>query len=226
MAMTDTKKKIMDAAEKLFAEHSVDGASLRTITDAAGVNLGSIYYYFENKEQLVKKVLERRVKEFISRGSAEIAAMKKYDLKPSVMEVWLVTFGSLLEFRKEHIDYVKFVQHMQFHNMELTLEVLQGKADQYVTDILELIMEHIQAEKRSQAIIRCRLMLEMFFQVMLNYDMVRLGISRDGVDLDGDSMATELAKLATASLSEFIDQPSGHPERGLGQSELSQEGMI
>ena len=37
--MTDTKTRILDVAQKLFAEHGFDATSLRAITKEAGVNL-------------------------------------------------------------------------------------------------------------------------------------------------------------------------------------------
>ena len=35
----DTRERILDAAERLFMEHGYDGASMRMLTAAAGVNL-------------------------------------------------------------------------------------------------------------------------------------------------------------------------------------------
>ena len=46
-------------AERLFAEKGLDGASTREITDAAGVNLASVNYYFGSKEGLISAVFHR-----------------------------------------------------------------------------------------------------------------------------------------------------------------------
>jgi AcrR family transcriptional regulator len=53
----DTKQRILDAAERLFAEHGFDGASLRAITAGAGVNLAAVNYHFRSKETLIQAVL-------------------------------------------------------------------------------------------------------------------------------------------------------------------------
>jgi len=47
-----TKQKILHAAHKLFADHGFDGASIREIATAADVNVASINYYFNSKENL------------------------------------------------------------------------------------------------------------------------------------------------------------------------------
>lgn len=57
----DTRERILDAAERLFSAHGFDGASLRQITDAAGVNLAAVNYHFGSKEDLYAQVFIRRI---------------------------------------------------------------------------------------------------------------------------------------------------------------------
>jgi AcrR family transcriptional regulator len=57
---TGRKTRILDAAEKAFAEFGFNGASLRTIVTQARVNLATVYYYFESKEGLMAAVFNRR----------------------------------------------------------------------------------------------------------------------------------------------------------------------
>jgi AcrR family transcriptional regulator len=55
-----TKERILGAAETLFAQRGFDGASLRQLTSAAGVNLAAVNYHFGSKEKLVEQVFRRR----------------------------------------------------------------------------------------------------------------------------------------------------------------------
>jgi AcrR family transcriptional regulator len=57
----DTKERILDAAESLFAQHGFDATSLRMITASAGVNLASVNYHFHSKSSLIEAVLTRRI---------------------------------------------------------------------------------------------------------------------------------------------------------------------
>ncbi|MFN2370805.1 MAG: TetR/AcrR family transcriptional regulator [Candidatus Krumholzibacteriia bacterium] len=50
---------ILAAARRLFAAQGFAGTSTRSIAEAAGVNLAMIHYYFGNKEQLYRQVVER-----------------------------------------------------------------------------------------------------------------------------------------------------------------------
>jgi len=57
----DTKQRILDSAERLFADHGFEGTSLRTIIADAKVNLAAIHYHFRSKEALLDAVILRRL---------------------------------------------------------------------------------------------------------------------------------------------------------------------
>jgi AcrR family transcriptional regulator len=57
----DTKDRIMDVAERLFAERGYAATSLRDITGEADANLASVNYHFQSKEGLLAAILERFV---------------------------------------------------------------------------------------------------------------------------------------------------------------------
>lgn len=59
IARTDTKIRILDAAEKLFGENGFDATSLRDITTEADVNLAAVNYHFQSKESLIEAVIMR-----------------------------------------------------------------------------------------------------------------------------------------------------------------------
>ena len=60
MPDADTKQRILDVAERHFAEHGYAGASLRGIIKAASVNLAAVHYHFRSKEALLEAALLRR----------------------------------------------------------------------------------------------------------------------------------------------------------------------
>jgi AcrR family transcriptional regulator len=61
MPTDDTKTRILDSAEALFAGHGFAGTSLRAITGRAEVNLAAVHYHFGSKEELLAAVLRRVV---------------------------------------------------------------------------------------------------------------------------------------------------------------------
>ena len=59
--MTDTKEKILDAAEQLIGEQGYAATSLRHVIAEAGVNLAAVHYHFGSKEGLLDAVVARKV---------------------------------------------------------------------------------------------------------------------------------------------------------------------
>ncbi|WP_241006209.1 TetR/AcrR family transcriptional regulator, partial [Aeromonas media] len=65
MSKIDTKNRILDAAEVLFAERGFADTSLRLITSEADVNLASVNYHFGSKKELIQAVLDRYLSLFM-----------------------------------------------------------------------------------------------------------------------------------------------------------------
>ncbi len=57
----NTKDRILDTAERLFARDGFEATSLRAITAEANVNLAAVNYHFQSKEALVQAVIGRRM---------------------------------------------------------------------------------------------------------------------------------------------------------------------
>lgn len=55
-----TRTRLLDAAERLFAEHGLDGVSVRDIAAAAHVDVAMINYHFGSKLGLFRAVFHRR----------------------------------------------------------------------------------------------------------------------------------------------------------------------
>ena len=50
------RERLIEAGEKLFAEHGWNGVSIRTIAAAAGVSLAALNYHFGVKEHLLAEI--------------------------------------------------------------------------------------------------------------------------------------------------------------------------
>lgn len=59
--MQDTKEKILNTAERLFAKQGFSATSIRQITRVAGVNLASLHYHFGSKDHVVLEIFARRL---------------------------------------------------------------------------------------------------------------------------------------------------------------------
>ena len=55
----DTRRRLLDAAERLFAERGFSGTSMRAVTHEAGVSVSAANYHFGSKEALLRETLGR-----------------------------------------------------------------------------------------------------------------------------------------------------------------------
>lgn len=62
-----TKLRILDASERLFAEHGYDGVSLRDIARGANVKVALVSYHFGPKQELFRHIIARRGKAHAAR---------------------------------------------------------------------------------------------------------------------------------------------------------------
>jgi len=69
----ETRQRILEAAEAAFAEKGFDGANMREIAQAAGVNKFMLYYHFDNKETLFLQVVEMNFKPLFQRLAGILA---------------------------------------------------------------------------------------------------------------------------------------------------------
>jgi AcrR family transcriptional regulator len=82
---TSTKKaeatcaRILDAALDLFRRQGFEETTMRGIAAEAGVSLGSAYYYFESKEDLVMAFYERAIEAMTPRMEAALAGADSFE---------------------------------------------------------------------------------------------------------------------------------------------------
>ncbi|RSN66848.1 TetR/AcrR family transcriptional regulator [Actinomadura sp. WAC 06369] len=73
--MNDTRERLLDAAERLYAERGVDAVSLREIVQAAGVrNATAVQYHFGDRAGMVRAVFARHAPEVEARRHALLDA--------------------------------------------------------------------------------------------------------------------------------------------------------
>lgn len=59
-SLDDTRTRILDAAERLFAMRGVDAVSVRAVLKEAGVNVALAHYHFGSREGLIEELLRCR----------------------------------------------------------------------------------------------------------------------------------------------------------------------
>lgn len=92
-----TRERLIGAAEQLFSEKGLSGASLRDITAAAGTNLAAINYHFGSKDGLLRAVLDHRVAPINQRRLEQLDALEAQRTPPTLEAVLRAFIGPALD---------------------------------------------------------------------------------------------------------------------------------
>jgi AcrR family transcriptional regulator len=75
---SSTRDRIVNAATDLIMERGYDKTTMRAIAERAGVSLGSAYYYFGGKEELIQGFYTRIARETHERAAADMDEVKSF----------------------------------------------------------------------------------------------------------------------------------------------------
>ena len=90
MSDTDTRRaaridQVLDAAADCFVEYGFHGAGMAKIAKRAGMSVGHIYHYFENKEAIIAAIVDRE-SELAAERFAEFNAVSSEELVHMMVE--------------------------------------------------------------------------------------------------------------------------------------------
>jgi AcrR family transcriptional regulator len=115
-ASVETKKKILDTAEALFARNGYRGTSMRAITGKAGVNVAAVNYHFGSKKALLEEVIKRRIIPLNharkKRLEKVIEDARRRRRAPDIRDVLCAFIEPTIEFRESEPgarDFVAFI---------------------------------------------------------------------------------------------------------------------
>lgn len=107
-ALGDTEAAIYEAARDILAEGGLEALSMRALAARVGTTPTAIYHYFQNKEELVQRVVVRGFREFESRlrGAIDDHPTGSLDRLAAIGEAYL-------RFAIEHQEYFKITFGIQ-----------------------------------------------------------------------------------------------------------------
>ncbi len=82
------RKQVLDAAEVCFFRHGFHGASMAAISREAGMSVGHIYNYFDNKEAIIAAMSEQEMTRILVRCQAMADSRERFvgELKAMLRE--------------------------------------------------------------------------------------------------------------------------------------------
>lgn len=106
------REAILDAAEALISERGLQGTALAQIAAEAGVAVGTLYNYFDDRDALVRALLETRRATLRPRVTAAIADGKNLAFEPRLRKFMRALFEAF-DSQRAYMKVVFEAQHLK-----------------------------------------------------------------------------------------------------------------
>jgi len=145
---TQARDKIKDVAQQMIAEHGVDGMSIRDIITAAGQrNMASLYYYFRNKEELIKELIIDAAEIMEDTRADQLSRMEEIGETLTVRQiVHIILFGAKLDSSEggRNGTIMRFIGAVRQSHRHLFVEAVGDKYNKTFQRCLDLLRKQLQ----------------------------------------------------------------------------------
>lgn len=140
---SETRVRLLEAAERLFAEHGLDNVSMRQINREAGQrNTASIHYYFGSRYAVIEAVLERRMSVINEQRLTLIRELKsagRHDDLAALVALYVRPLAAQMGSRSGSNAYIRFLAQAYASSEIDILKVARGRWDQSLEELAKLM---------------------------------------------------------------------------------------
>lgn len=148
---SDTKARLLDHAEKMFAQDGIFAVTNRQITEAAGQkNESALNYHFGTRNQLIVTLLTRRGKELDTIRAELLEHLGDKPTTRELVQLLVEVYASCLH-TESGCDYLRIVD--QLRGWMTDWEFIASFEDDNVHEHLRYILGLLQKESDSQRVI-------------------------------------------------------------------------
>jgi AcrR family transcriptional regulator len=140
MSKVEVKKEIvLKVAQEIFAKYGISKATIDDIAKAAGIGKSSIYYYFQNKEDIFRAVIESQVQMVQQQITNAIDAATNPEDKLRAFVVTRMKCFRDVAHIYNHVFKDEYFKHYEY------IQKLRKDYDQMETDLVtKILSEGIQ----------------------------------------------------------------------------------
>ncbi len=137
------RNQILDAARTLLFSHGIEKVSISRISKEAELGVGTIYFYYKNKEEIFIALQQEGVDVLFSR----IAPIAVQDVEPD--EKLRQVAQAYYEFTETHREYFNIINYFLSSPKIFFVEDLKQKIDMSGTKILAVIQDIVTGGNQS-----------------------------------------------------------------------------
>ncbi|WP_084539900.1 TetR/AcrR family transcriptional regulator [Azorhizobium doebereinerae] len=203
----EPRRRILAAAELVFATRGFDAATLREITVAAGVNIAAVNYYFSSKDELVRQVLDRRMTPYtaarLAALEARLAAAGGAAL--SIAEIVEVMVRPIVELSRDETggrSLIRLLLQVRARPSEDTIRVFIDRVDPLVQRFVDALQGAAPHLSRADIYWRYNFSIGAVMQVLTDADPTSQRLKRQSGGLcetqDDEAIVRQLVAFIAA----------------------------
>lgn len=179
------RERILEVAERMFAEHGMSGVGLRAITTEANVNLASIAYHFGSKDGLLEALFAQRAAPIAQERLRLLAECLEGNAKPKledILDAFLrpaLTLGVQPQFGGP--AFVKLRARLATEPASTTRKILSKAFDYSSRKFIDAIAEVLPQLQRAEVEWRFYFMLGAMFYTMADSGRIQ-ALTNDRID--------------------------------------------
>jgi AcrR family transcriptional regulator len=152
-----TRRKFIRAAQKLYAERSIDAVSLNQVTAAAGQkNRNALQYHFGNRDGLIQAILDSHAELVADIRSDYLRKLEQESLPPAeaAARALVIPLDQYLRDNDEAVYYVRILSQLAATNNALTNPEtgsrLQFRSTPQLESLMNKALAHLKADEARQ----------------------------------------------------------------------------
>ena len=135
----DRKGQILTAARSLLFSEGLQATSINKIAKSAELGVGTIYFYFTNKEEIFAALQEEGIELLHDKIKKKVERVKRPEERlKTIARVYL-------DFSRENKDYFDIINYFLSSPGLLFSENLKGKIDQRGNRVISLLVSAVEA---------------------------------------------------------------------------------
>ncbi|WP_108662182.1 TetR/AcrR family transcriptional regulator [Acuticoccus kandeliae] len=220
------KRLILEAAETIFAGRGFEQATLREITEEAGVNIAAVNYYFDSKTELIQELLDRRITPFVQARHERLVSLRQAtpegELRlEDVVEALIRPMVELSRDKRGGRSLIRLLLHVRALPTEETTRVFVERVDPVAHEFVDAIMQCGLDISRAEAYWRYNFAIGAAIHVLTDADQSTQRLKRLSGGLcdtdDDEATICELVAFVSAGFRSTIPCPQKEAARRNGR---------
>ena len=145
-----TRDRLLDTAERLFAEHGYQATTMRAVTTEAAANIAAVNYHFGSKQALLEAVVHRALAPLSEERRNRLDALEPDPSVEAIVDAIISPLIERLGAQEEHSRVIRLIGRLLVDpdpEMRMLVKAEVHEAEQHQLGMLERALPELPREE-------------------------------------------------------------------------------